>query len=88
MKGVYNMKKSNFMNFCLQLVGIALIVDKDERDRRLNLLMSQGYLWLDLTDKQVDHVKHILIMNYPDKCKIHEPDENGFTMDFEYLRFK
>lgn len=82
------MKKSDYMNFCLQLVGIAQIKDLEERERRLRLVMSQGYLWLELTDKQVEHVKQILIVNYPDKCKIHEPDEHGFTMDFEYLRFK
>lgn len=82
------MKKSMFMNFCLQLVGIALITDIEDRKCRLNLLMSQGYLWLDLNDKQVDQVKQILLVNYPDMCKVHEPDEHGFTMDFEYLRFK
>lgn len=82
------MKKSNYMNFCLQLVGIAQIEDKTDRERRLNEFMSAGYLWLDLTDKQAQQVKHILIENYPDKCKMHKPDENGFTMDFEYLRFR
>ena len=82
------MKKSVYRNFCLRLVGIALIEDKQDRDRRLNELMSCGYLWLDLTEKQVQQVKRILILNYPDKCKIHEPDENGYTVEFEYLSFK
>lgn len=82
------MKKSDYMNFCLRLVGIGQIEDKQDRDRRLNELMSCGYLWLDLTEKQVKHVKQILISNFPDKCKIHEPDENGYTAEFEYLRFK
>ena len=82
------MKKSKYMNFCLQLIGIAQIIDKQEQERRLKELMSCGYLWLELTEQQAKQVKHILISNYPNKCKIHEPDENGFTMEFEYLRFK
>lgn len=82
------MKKSRYMNFCLQLTGIAQIEDRQERDRRLNEFMSAGFLWLELTEQQARQVKHILIENYHDKCKIHKPDENGFTMDFEYLRFK
>lgn len=82
------MKKSAYMNFCLRLVGIALIEDKQDRDRRLNELMSCGYLWLDLTEKQAQQIKQILILNYPDKVKTHEPDENGYTVEFEYLRFK
>lgn len=34
------MKKSMYMNFCLQLVGIAQIEDIAERERRLNEFMS------------------------------------------------
>ena len=82
------MKKSMYMNFCLQLVGIAQIEDIAERERRLNEFMSAGYLWLELTEKQAQHVKQILITNYPDKCKIHEPDAYGYTMEFRYLSFK
>lgn len=59
------------------------------RENNLKLFMSQGYLFLDLTDKQVNKLKDVLRANYPDKFVDYtEPDEHGFTAKFEYLRFK
>ena len=59
------------------------------RENNLKLFMSQGYLFLDLTDKQVDKLKGVLSANYPDKFVVYaEPDAHGFTAEFEYLRFK
>ena len=59
------------------------------RENNLKLFMSQGYLFLDLTDRQVDKMKAVLQANYPDKFIAYaKPDENGYTAEFEYLRFK
>lgn len=59
------------------------------RENNLKLFMSQGYLFLDLTDLQVKHLQRILSAYFPDKYIVYaEPDEHGFTAKFEYLRFK
>lgn len=81
------MTTSVFKRMCDRLVEISRL-NEPAREQHLKLFMSQGYLFLDLTDMQVSKLKCVLRINYPDKCKIHEPDEHGFTMDFDYLRFK
>ena len=59
------------------------------RENNLKLFMSQGYLFLDLTDLQVKHLQRILAAYFTDKYIVYaEPDEHGFTAKFEYLRFK
>ena len=61
----------------------------EQKERELNLFMSQGYLFLDLTDKQVSKIKTVFKENYSDEYKeYNEPDEHGFTSEFRYLRFK
>lgn len=82
------MKTSLFKRMCENITEISKL-DNEQREKHLQLFMSQGYLFLDLTDKQVDTLKTVLKTHYPDKYKIYDkPDSHGFTAEFEYLRFK
>lgn len=77
-----------FKRMCDCLTEISKL-NEPVRENNLKLFMSQGYLFLDLTDKQVNKLKDVLKSNYPDKYITYsEPDEHGFTAEFEYLRFK
>lgn len=77
-----------FKRMCECLTEISKL-NEPVRENKLKLFMSQGYLFLDLTDKQVDKLKGILKANFPDKFVVYaNPDEHGFTSEFEYLRFK
>ena len=64
-------------------------MEEPEREQNLNVFMSQGYLFLDLTNKQVDVIKNLFKTEYSDEyVEYNEPDEHGFTSEFRYLRFK
>lgn len=64
-------------------------MDENKRKIALQIFMQQGYLFLDLTDKQVSKLKAVLKGLYPDIYKeYNKPDGNGFTSEFMYLRFK
>lgn len=77
-----------FKRMCECLAEISKL-NSPVRENKLKLFMSQGYLFLDLTDKQVNKLKAVLKSNYPDRfIEYSEPDEHGFTAEFEYLRFK
>lgn len=77
-----------FKRMCDNLIEISRL-NEPARENYLKLFMSQGYLFLDLTDKQVANLKNILKVNYPDKYKEYaKPDEHGFVAEFDYLRFK
>lgn len=83
------MKKSAFNSFCQHLVNVAHIEEKKTREIELNALMSMGFVFLDLTDLQVKHLQRIFAAYFPEKYVVYaEPDEHGFTAEFEYLRFK
>ena len=82
------MKTTVFKRMCECLTEISK-QNEPVREHNLKVFMSQGYLYLDLTDKQVNKLKDVLSANYPDKFVVYaEPDENGYTAEFEYLRFK
>lgn len=81
------MTNAIFKTMCDNLCEISRL-NEPARENSLKLFMSQGYLFLDLTDKQVNKLKAVLKENYPDKFKEHLPDEHNFTAEFEYLRFK
>lgn len=82
------MKTKLFNKMCERLTQIAHY-DEPYRNDTLKVFMSQGYLFLDLTDKQVDKIRALFKSEYPDKfVEYEEPDEHGFTAAFEYLRFK
>lgn len=82
------MLTSIFKRVCHNLQEISKM-DENNRQTNLQLFMSQGYLFLDLTDKQVDKLKTVLKDSYPDIYKeYNKPDNNGFTGEFMYLRFK
>ena len=77
-----------FKRMCENLTEISKL-NEPARENNLKLFMSQGYLFLDLTDRQVNKLKAVLQANYPDKFIVYaNPDEHGFTSEFEYLRFK
>lgn len=77
-----------FKRMCENMIEISKHTG-EQRERELNLFMSQGYLFLDLTDKQVNKLKVVLKNNYPNEYKEYDkPDEHGFTSEFYYLRFK
>lgn len=77
-----------FKRVCENLIEISKL-NEPVRENNLKLFMSQGYLFLDMTDKQVDKLKDVLKANFPDKfVEYVKPDEYGFTAEFEYLRFK
>lgn len=83
------MTRALFKRMCERLTTIAHMNEPEQRETHLRLFMSQGYLFLDLTDKQVDSLKSLFKKEYPDKFKEYsKPDEHGFTAEFEYLRFK
>lgn len=81
------MKAREFKCFRKNLTEISRL-PKDRRDAHMKILMSAGFLWLSLTDKQVDIIKEQLLNEFPDECNVHEADERGFTMDFRYISFK
>lgn len=82
------MKANIFKQVLNNLTEISKL-NEPARESHLNLFMSQGYLFLDLTDKQVSKLKECLVVNYPDKFITYEkPDEHGYTSEFHYLRFK
>ena len=90
MKGLKGdfMMNNVFKTMCVNLVEISKL-NEPERERHLNLFMSQGYLFLNLTDKQVYKLKELLKAKYSDLyIQYSKPDENGFTSEFMYLRFK
>ena len=77
-----------FKNMCNRLTVIAHS-PAPYRDNMLKVFMSKGYLFLELTDKQVEKLKALFKAEYPDKfIQYDEPNEHGFTAAFEYLRFK
>lgn len=83
------MKKSAFESLCQSLVSVGHIEDAKQRDIELSAIMSMGFIFLDLTDLQVKHLKPILAKYFPEKFTVYkEPDENGCTASFMYLRFK
>lgn len=60
-----------------------------KREQHLKIFMSQGYLFFELTEKQVNELKQVLKEHYPDKyIEYDKPDERGFVAEFECLRFK
>ena len=67
MKGLKGdfMMNNVFKTMCVNLVEISKL-NEPERERHLNLFMSQGYLFLNLTDKQVYKLKELLKAKYPD----------------------
>ena len=82
------MKVSLFKRMCNELITISKTVDP-ERSTRLKVFMCQGYLFLSLTDNQVEALKKLLAEYYPNEYKVYdEPDEYGNTSAFYYLRFK
>lgn len=82
------MKINLFTRMCDNLIKISRL-NEPAREAHFKLFMSQGYLFLDLTDKQIANLKSILKLNYPDKYKEYAtPDEHGFTAEFGNLRFK
>ena len=82
------MKRTLFTRMCECLIGIAH-EPEPKKTADLKLFMSQGYLFLDLTEIQTRQLKRILSAYYTDLYKVYtEPDENGFTSEFMYLRFK
>lgn len=77
--------------FNLMCAFFATIASKAEpqRTKELNEFMSMGFMFLELTDKQAKQLKSVLKKAFPDKyIEYAEPDEHGFTAEFEYLRFK
>ena len=77
-----------FKNMCDCLTEIAHY-DEPIRNDTLKVFMSQVYLFLELTNKQVEKLKALFKAEYPDKfIEYGEPDEHAFTAAFEYLRFK
>lgn len=82
------MTNGTFKGLCDYMHNIALM-NKPDRERRLNETMSAGYLFINLTDRQVREFKALLKRDFPDKyIEYPEPDSNGFTAEFEYLHFK
>ena len=80
------MKNNIFNAMCDDLMRIAIAPNRDEL---LNVFMSQGYLFINLTDKQVDKLRVLFAACYPDIYEVFdEPDEHGFTAQFKYLLFK
>lgn len=53
-----------FKRMCENLTEISKL-NEPARENNLKLFMSQGYLFLDLTDKQVYKLKGVLSANYP-----------------------
>lgn len=83
------MNKLAFNGFCQSLVNVGHIEDRKKRDIELSCIMSMGFIFLDLTELQVRHLQRILMAYFPEKYIVYkEPDENGYTAEFEYLRFK
>ena len=83
------MKKSSFNSFCQTLVNVGHIEDRKQRNIELSAIMSMGFIFLDLTELQAKHIQRILAAYFPDKyVEYNKPDENGYTAEFEYLRFK
>lgn len=75
--------------FSMLIYRLKEIAKAPNRDALLNEIMSCGFLFLDLTDKQVEQLKNVLKFYYTDLYIVHaEPDEHGFTDEFMYLRFK
>ena len=82
------MTKSIFKQMCECLKGISQ-EQEPKKTADLNLFMPQGYLFLDLTEKQINQLKQVLSYYFTDLYIVYkEPDENGFTSEFMYLRFK
>ena len=82
------MTNATFKDLCTHMHNISLM-NRPDRERRLNETMSAGYLFITLTDRQVRELKALLKRDFPDKyIEYAEPDSNGFTAEFEYLRFK
>lgn len=82
------MKTQEFNRMCSELSIISDLSDP-LRQKQLDLFMVAGYMWIDLTDKQVQKIKVLLKNRFPDKyVEYPEPDSHGFTAEFEYLRFK
>ena len=82
------MTNTIFKTMCRNLIEISKL-ENEQRERNFDLFMSQGYLFLELTDKQVSKIKEVLKEYYPDKfIEYDKPDEHGFTSEIAYLRFK
>ena len=82
------MKTMIFTHMCDCLKGIAQ-EPEPKRTADLRLFMSQGYLFLDLTENQIRQLKQVLSYYFTDLYIVYkEPDENGYTAEFMYLRFK
>ena len=82
------MTNSIFRQMCVRLSEISELPE-NEKEKELKLFMSQGYLFLDLTEKQIYKLKELLKAKYTDLyIQYSKPDENGFTSEFMYLRFK
>lgn len=82
------MTNNVFKRMCDNLIEISKL-NEHAKENHLKLFMSQGYLFLNLTDKQVEKLKNVLKAYFTDKYKeYNKPDEHGFIAEFEYLRFK
>ena len=82
------MKTMIFIQMCECLKGIAH-EPEPKRTADLELFMSQGYLFLDLTENQIRQLKQVLSYYFTDLYIVYkDPDENGYTSEFMYLRFK
>lgn len=59
------MTNSIFRQMCVCLSEISELPE-NEREKKLKLFMSQGYLFLNLTEKQVYKLKELLKAKYTD----------------------
>lgn len=82
------MTNATFKDMCSFMHAVSTM-DEPKREQRLKEIMSAGYLFISLTDRQVIKFKALLKRDFPDKfIEYPEPDPHGFTAEFEYLRFK
>lgn len=82
------MKRTYFNSVVWSLIQISKM-NEPARTNHLDLFMSQGYIFLDLTEKQIAEIKTLFKTHFSDIYKeYHEPDEHGFIAEFKYLRFK
>lgn len=82
------MKRMYFNNVVWSLIQISKM-NEPARTKHLDLYMTQGYIFLELTNKQAEEIKNVFKAHFPDIYKEYPtPDEHGFTSEFKYLRFK
>lgn len=82
------MKTREFNLLCECFANISKMND-DAREIHFKCVMSKGYLFLDMTEKQVRKIKNVLQATFPEKFRYYDkPDEHGYTAEFEYLKFK